>query len=612
MDLNQRIIEVSDEILMTLLEFKKRHPDFTFSLRTKDSPQSNEPRLSIGRWFQGSNYIYVPLFKKGDQARKIKTIGFVLNFKPDLSIEKNHLEISFKAGINAEEEVAFHQALAKRLGVQLNEKNFGSLDYPNPTNYLENLNDYITRVRSITLELLEEHGLTKTYVISEEKFQKDLQKIHEIRKKLNKNIHDLQQPKLGEYLQILEHKKQIILQGPPGTGKTYTAKDLAEQMIFGDISTDKKTQKKRLEDTNQFELLQFHPSYSYEDFVRGIVANSEESGIRYETENKTLAKIAEKAQANWNDARKEINILAKEQQIIVLFHQFVDEVDAAIEFQNGYTINQNVSIVGVEPDAFRYSGGNWGNSLRMKFKDLILAQINGVTTRKAFRTLEGISGLGKQHASYFIKVLNQFQKAYESQLSNLSDKTIEKPKLKKFVLLIDEINRANLPSVLGELVYALEYRGETVTGMYAIDGNKELILPENLYIIGTMNTADRSVGHIDYAIRRRFAFIDILPTIEVIQHPEAQKAFQKMTTLFVKEEEGKKRNSKHLAPDFDYKEVQLGHSYFMLRGKAPSEQLHELKMRLQYEIVPILNEYIKDGILLESAKSKIEKLVEFE
>jgi 5-methylcytosine-specific restriction protein B len=78
-----------------------------------------------------------------------------------------------------------------------------------------------------------------------------------------------------------------------------------------------------------------------------------------------------------------------------------------------------------------------------------------------------------------------------------------------FVLIIDEINRANLSSVLGELIYALEYRGEVVESMYEYEESREIVLPENLYIIGTMNTADRSVGHIDYAIRRRFAFVDV-------------------------------------------------------------------------------------------------------
>lgn len=71
--LKENLIQISDQILMRMLEFKKSHPEFTFSIRKKDSPQSDEKRLSVGQWFQGSRYIFVPFFRKGDSARKIKT-----------------------------------------------------------------------------------------------------------------------------------------------------------------------------------------------------------------------------------------------------------------------------------------------------------------------------------------------------------------------------------------------------------------------------------------------------------------------------------------------------------------------------------------------------------
>ena len=77
----------------------------------------------------------------------------------------------------------------------------------------------------------------------------------------------------------------------------------------------------------------------------------------------------------------------------------------------------------------------------------------------------------------------------------------------RLLLIIDEINRANVSAVLGELIYALEYRGEKVATPYAVGDKKELVIPKNLYVIGTMNTADRTIGQIDYAVRRRFAFI---------------------------------------------------------------------------------------------------------
>ncbi|MDI9364835.1 MAG: AAA family ATPase [Flavobacterium sp.] len=212
-------------------------------------------------------------------------------------------------------------------------------------------------------------------------------------------------------------------------------------------------------------LIQFHPAYAYEDFVRGIVAETTENGnISYTVENKILAEFAQKAKDNPN-----------------------------------------------------------GN----------------------------------------------------------------------YVLIIDEINRANLPSVLGELIYALEYRNEPVTSVYEFEGEREITLTKNLFVIGTMNTADRSVGHIDYAIRRRFAFVDVLPDENIIQNPTAKILFNSIKTLF---------SNEFLSPDFKPKDVMIGHSYFLVKDED------ELRLKLQFEIKPILREYLKDGIFLETANEKIESL----
>ncbi|MCF6364916.1 MAG: AAA family ATPase [Bacteroidales bacterium] len=203
-------------------------------------------------------------------------------------------------------------------------------------------------------------------------------------------------------------------------------------------------------------------------------------------------------------------------------------------------------------------------------------------------------------------------------LAKFAQKALDSPKA-NFVLIIDEINRANLPAVLGELIYALEYRYDennpeetTVESMYALyddddDDNpesKQITLPKNLFIIGTMNTADRSVGHIDYAIRRRFAFVNINPDKTIIETEKGQNLFIKMTELFCNDYENNKDNperSLHLSQEFNPLDVMVGHSYFMGEEK-------NLNMRLEYEIKPILNEYLKDGVLLESAKEIIEKL----
>jgi 5-methylcytosine-specific restriction endonuclease McrBC GTP-binding regulatory subunit McrB len=132
--------------------------------------------------------------------------------------------------------------------------------------------------------------------------------------------------------------------------------------------------------------------------------------------------------------------------------------------------------------------------------------------------------------------------------------------------------------------------------MYEFEGERNITLPTNLYIVGTMNTADRSVGHIDYAIRRRFAFVDILPDEIVINNIKARQLFNDVKGLFCNE---------YLSPDFKHNDVMIGHSYFLTSDK---QNENELKMKLNFEIKPILREYVKDGVLLEIVAEKIEEL----
>jgi|GEM_PF-6194475 len=610
MTLKEKIIEISDVILDKLLQFKESNSGFTFSLRQRDSSTSGEERLSKGQWFIGSHYIFVPLFNRGDNKRKVKTIGFVLTFnKKSYEIENNYIEISFKPNNFKQSEIDFHTELANEFNMELNSANVGHYEYETPNDYLSNLDHYLNVFRPKALELLEKHNIKSGFIISEKKFKKSLESIMIFKSIINRN-RDLEM--INEYYELLTSKRQIILQGPPGTGKTYTSKDIAEFMILGSISSDKKQQKLNLERSNQFSLVQFHPSYSYEDFVRSITAKSEGGNIVYETENKIFATFAQKAMDNLNDVNKDVKELSKEQQIQELLLEYADRVQEKIDIENAYPITPAVSILDVETDAFRYTG-DWKVSQRMKFSDLVHAQLSGVTTRKELKNLTGVSGLAKHHASYYIKVLNDFQNLYKNDLNKSVNENIEKPKLKKYILVIDEINRANLSTVLGELIYALEYRNESVQSMYALDGDNSITIPENLYIIGTMNTADRSVGHIDYAIKRRFAFLDVLPNEDVIDHVKAKELFKKVASLFVKEENGIKSNSDYLAPDFDYKDVQLGHSYFILsEDSTEEEQKAELEMRLKYEILPILNDYVRDGLLLETAKERIEEIAKFE
>ena len=184
MDLRQQnIIKYSSEILNYLLLFKDKNPDFTFSLRQRDSTQTKDiKRLETGQWFQGSDYIYIPLFKKGDNARKIKTIGFIIDFDKVGNITKNSIVISFKAGTTDVKEISFHRQLANKFDIFLNENNHGEKLFDNINDIYTNLEFYLNEFRNQALALIEEFGINNNYIISKEEFDKNLNRIENIKK----------------------------------------------------------------------------------------------------------------------------------------------------------------------------------------------------------------------------------------------------------------------------------------------------------------------------------------------------------------------------------------------------------------------------------------------
>ncbi|WP_010227344.1 AAA family ATPase [Gillisia marina] len=507
---------------------------------------------------------------------------------------------------------------------------------------------------------------------------------------------------MQHHIELLKHKKQIILQGPPGTGKTRLAKQIAQQLcgnreggnkiefmsndyiinalkgissipsskgktnyLISELKPDrckvtlesdsnyeipykgiKDAYKNKLWESGQkngfdpynaaiakylfqnldkaennqtissdYKIIQFHPSYTYEDFVRGItVENNEAGNIEYKTKNRVLAEYTSKALKNYNDFYKNETTYSNEILLDEYFNLFLDQINDHIENNDGfYKLTKSVGITFSEEDAFRYKSKAQGwnqNGNRMLFKDIKQAFLDGNKQRQDLKRNDNISGLARHHASYFVRVLNLFQKFLKDKNLTFDNKNIKREPLKNYVLIIDEINRANLSSVLGELIYALEYRGEAVDSMYEIDGNRKITLPPNLFIIGTMNTADRSVGQIDYAIRRRFAFVDVLPEILLETDLNSDRkdnepklyfkedVFLKVKELFINDND---ENSEHLSEEFEAKDVQLGHSYFIY-----SE--NNFKYNLDYEIKPILREYVADGILKTSALTIIQEL----
>lgn len=159
------------------------------------------------------------------------------------------------------------------------------------------------------------------------------------------------------------------------------------------------------------------------------------------------------------------------------------------------------------------------------------------------------------------------------------------------VLIIDEINRGNLPKLLGELVYALEYRDHEVRLPFACDGRSDLIVPKNLFIIATMNSADRSIGHIDVAIRRRFGLIPFGPSAEVIQQvwTAAGDAYYGLQLAKLMKRLNNILSANDASADA---ELGVGHSYFLpAHGSPLKEAKQQVQLKWEYQVKPLLREY---------------------
>lgn len=392
-------------------------------------------------------------------------------------------------------------------------------------------------------------------------------------------------------IEILKQKKQIILQGAPGTGKTYKTASIAVGMcnpFFTDFSDHKKVMEEydRLVNEGQIAFCTFHQSMDYEDFVEGLKPEVKGNAVEYNVENGIFKTICEKAQT-------------KEDAGITTC------IDKYLQSIKGYENKKSIPTLSGKSELYVWwTEGNDTISTRSvlskseKGEQYSPSPLN-IEKIKMQALGEGVENNWRHYAQAFI---NAVKKEYDLE-NQISDKP--------YVLIIDEINRGNVSKIFGELITLLEADKRSGGGSHHISlklpySKEDFSVPSNLYIIGTMNTTDRSTGTIDYAVRRRFAFITLESKADVIgswcDSQSVPYNVKDAALAIFAQINGNGRNdtssfiAKHKAADFELEDLKVGHSYFMAKDMAT------LKMKMCYEVVPLIKEYIKDGILRGEAE----------
>lgn len=355
-----------------------------------------------------------------------------------------------------------------------------------------------------------------------------------------------------------------ILYGAPGTGKTYTTKKLAVEIIdekeySSETDEDRNiilSRYNELASANQIYFSTFHQSMNYEDFIEGIKPETNNNKITYEVKDGIFKKIS--SIANDNIELQKIVDFNFEESFVKLKQEWEesDIGEVEIKMKSSSFFITKIKDRNIE---FRKASGGYGHNLVIKtLKEL------------AYKNRIMDSGL----AVYYYPLITKL-KSYNSE-----KKIVE---LQKYVLIIDEINRGNVSSIFGELITLLEEDKRK--------GNKEEIevvlpysqekfsVPNNLYIIGTMNTADRSVESLDTALRRRFSFIEMPSKPEKLVDVNLEDAEE----IDLKQLLDKINQRIELLIDRDH---QIGHSFFI-----NLTNLDSLKSCFKNKIIPLLEEY---------------------
>ena len=317
----------------------------------------------------------------------------------------------------------------------------------------------------------------------------------------------------NSFSSMLIKSKNLIFRGAPGTGKSYLAKEIAADIVSNGY--EKEYSHLTEEQKKQVEFVQFHPSYDYSDFVEGLRPKVNSDGtMGFELQDGIFKRFVDRARKNYEDSQKSKETVEQE----VTVQESMTEFFSGIEFgvDTFKTINGNeFTITGVDDGHINISipGNASVNRITLNLDEVRKMLESG----QKFEKIKDITSFfGKTFATQGYSYDFAIYKAIKAKKSTVSKAKAKQEELKKYIFIIDEINRGEISKIFGELFFAIDpgYRGKAgeISTQYSnlhSDPDEKFYIPENVYIIGTMNDIDRSVDSFDFAMRRRFRFVEL-------------------------------------------------------------------------------------------------------
>ena len=311
-----------------------------------------------------------------------------------------------------------------------------------------------------------------------------------------------------DYAELLRKAKNLVLTGAPGTGKTCLARQIANA-ITGDTDETPK-------DMRHSDFVQFHPSYDYTDFVEGLrpISPDENGNIGFQGRDGIFKAFCKRAFKSGNNGTDNFEVAWQS-----LVNSLNDVSSIRIPM-----IKKNASF---EIELNEYDTGlasrSYTSELEYRNRSVVPGRTKYFSKNQLYRVYRGMPGVESGAHDNYRKAIINWMKLHEG-LQDYNAPTEEKASSdkQKYVFIIDEINRGDIAKIFGELFYAIEpdcrgMRGAIKT-QYAnlfeddeVFGNGMFFVPENVYIIGTMNDIDRNVECMDFAIRRRFTWVEVKP-----------------------------------------------------------------------------------------------------